>query len=85
MKLLKDYKMVLNFKLGKGKKEIEDINEVLLSSTYYPNYGEYGVDNFLSFYAETVKKILLAKQLEKDLTINKTITPRRKIWTNNNH
>ena len=78
MQLLKDYRMVLNYKLGKGKKEIEDINEVLLSSKYYPSYGEYGIDNFLNHYAETVKNILLKKKLEQDLPTNNKVL-RRKI------
>ena len=82
MKLLKDYRMILNYKLGKGKKQIEDINEVLLSSKYYPAYGEYGVDNFLKHYAETVKKILLAKQLNKKLPTNENNNKRMKIWKN---
>ena len=62
--------MVLNYKLGKGKKEIEDINEVLLSSKYYPAY------------AETVKKILLTKQLNKELPTNENNNKRIKIWKN---
>ena len=62
-----------------GKKEIEDINEVLLSSKYYPAYGEYGIDNFLNHYAETVKNILLKKKLEQDLQTNNNKILRRKI------
>lgn len=61
MSLLNDYRKVLNYKLGKGKTTIEDVNDVLLSSHYHNKYGEYGVDNFLMFYANEVKK-----QLTKD-------------------
>lgn len=82
MQVLKDYRMVLNYKLGNGKKEIEDINEVLLSSKYYPTYGEYVIDNFLNHYAETVKNILLNKKLEQELPTNNNKILRRKIWKN---
>ena len=77
--MLKDYRKLMNHKLGKKKLESEDINEILLSPKYYPNYGEYGLDNFLMFYADDVKRLLLAKELDKGLEINVNQPRRLKI------
>lgn len=57
MKLLQDFKTVLDYKL-RGEATIEEVNDILLSDEYYGRYGEYGVDNFLYFFSIEVKNVL---------------------------